>query len=254
MTANGAKVAGVNFTDNPAPVAPAITTQPANQTVTAGQTATFTVVAGGTAPLSYQWQKSGGNIAGATSNSYTTAATTTADSGSAVLGVVTNTAVAPTITTQPANQTVTAGQTATFTVVAGGTAPLSYQWQKSGVNIAGATSNSYTTSATTTADSGSTFLVVVTNTAGTVTSAAGTLTVSAAPVAPTITTQPANQTVTAGQTATFTVVAGGTAPLSYQWQKSGVNIAGATSNSYTTSATTTADSGSTFLVVVTNTA
>src|SRR5260370_4556771 len=57
MTVNGANVAGVNFTDNPAPVAPAITTQPANQTVTAGQTATFTVVAGGTAPLSYQWQE-----------------------------------------------------------------------------------------------------------------------------------------------------------------------------------------------------
>src|SRR5713101_4870172 len=55
----------------------------------------------------------------------------------------TNTASSPTITTQPANQTVTAGQTASFTVVAGGTAPLSYQWQKNGVNIAGATSSSY---------------------------------------------------------------------------------------------------------------
>jgi hypothetical protein len=162
--------------------------------------------------------------------------------------------VAPTITTQPANQTVTAGQTVTFTVVAGGTAPLSYQWQKNGVSIAGATSSSYTTPATTTADSGSSFTVVVSNSAGTVTSAAATLTVNAAPVAPTITTQPANQTVTAGQTVTFTVVAGGTAPLSYQWQKNGVNIAGATSSSYTTPATMTSDSGSTFRVVVTNSA
>src|SRR6266404_5914933 len=89
--------------------------------------------------------------------------------------------VAPTITTQPANQTVTAGQTASFTVVAGGTAPLSYQWQKSGVNIAGAISASYTTPVTTTADSGSTFRAVVTNTAGTVTSTAATLTVNAVP-------------------------------------------------------------------------
>src|SRR5207245_6125254 len=96
--------------------------------------------------------------------------------------------------------------------------------------------------------------VVVTNTAGTVTSSAATLTVNAAPVAPTISTQPANQTVTAGQTATFTVAAAGTAPLGYQWQKNGVNIAGATSASYTTPVTTTADSGSTFRVVVTNTA
>src|SRR5205823_7955964 len=120
-----------------------------------------------------------------------------------------------------ANQTVTTGQTATFAVVAGGTAPLSYQWKKNGANITGATAASYTTPVTTTADSGSTFAVVVTNTAGTVTSAAATLTVSAAAVAPTITTQPANQTVTTGQTATFTVVAAGTAPLTYQWQKNG---------------------------------
>src|SRR5204863_293067 len=108
---------------------------------------------------------------------------------------------------------------------------------------AGATAASYTTPATTTADSGSTFAVVVTNTAGTVTSAAATLTVSAAAVAPTITTQPANQTVTAGQTATFAVVAGGTAPLSYQWKKHSADLAGATAASYTTPVTTTADSG-----------
>src|SRR5207253_357213 len=121
-------------------------------------------------------------------------------------------------------------------------------------NITGATAASYTTLATTTADSGSTFAVAVTNTAGTVTSAAATLTVSAAAVAPTITTQPANQTVTAGQTATFAVVAGGTPTLSYQWQKNGARITGATAASYTTPATTTADSGSTFAVVVSNSA
>ena len=171
-----------------------------------------------------------------------------------VSGTATATAVAPTITTPPASRTVTAGQTATFTVVAAGTAPLSYQWQKSGANIAGATSASYTTPATATSDSGSTYRVVVSNSAGTVTSAAATLTVNAATVAPTITTAPASQTVTAGQTATFTVVAAGTAPLSYQWQKSGANIAGATSTSYTTPATATSDSGSTYRVVVSNSA
>src|SRR6266704_845907 len=207
VTVSGANVSGANFTDSAAAVAPTITTQPVNQTVTAGQSATFAVTAAGTAPLSYQWQKNGVNIAGATAASYTTPATTTSDSGSTFDMVVTNTAgtvtsavatltvnpapVAPTITTPPANQTVTAGQTATFTVVATGTAPLSYQWQKNGVNIAGATAASYATPVTTTSDSGSTFDVVVTNTAGTVTSAAATLTVNPAPVAPTITTPPA---------------------------------------------------------------
>src|SRR5207244_9991606 len=81
--------------------------------------------------------------------------------------------------------------------------------------------------------------VVRRNSAGTASRSASELTVNAAAVASAITTQPANQTVTAGQTATFTVVATGTAPLSYQWQKNGANLAGATSSSYTTPATRT---------------
>ena len=162
--------------------------------------------------------------------------------------------VMPAITTQPANQTVTAGQAATFMVVATGTAPLSYQWQKNGTAISGATSSSYTTPATTSSDNGAQFVVVVSNSAGSVTSNAATLTVNAAAVAPSITTQPANQTVTAGQTATFMVVATGTAPLSYQWQKNGTAISGATSSSYTTPATTSSDNGAQFVVVVSNVA
>ena len=194
-------------------------------------------------------------ISGANTNLRADAQTMTiTDDGPVWAPASTTAPIAPTITTQPANQTVTAEQTATFTVVAAGTAPLGYQWQKNGVNVAGATAASYTTPMATTADSGSAFAVVVSNTAGTVTSSAATLTVNPAPVAPTITTQPANQTVTAGQTATFTVVAAGTAPLSYRWQKNGVNIASATSASYTTPVTTTADSGSAFAVVVSNTA
>ena len=160
--------------------------------------------------------------------------------------------VAPSITAQPASQTVTVGQTASFMVLATGTAPLSYQWQKNGTAISGATSASYTTPATTSADNAAQFLVVVSNSVGSVTSTAATLTVNAAAVAPSITTQPASQTVTVGQTATFAVVATGTAPLSYRWQKNGTAISGATSASYTTPATTSADSGAQFLVVVSN--
>jgi hypothetical protein len=261
---------GATLTVTAASVAPSITTQPVGQTVTAGQTATFTVVATGTAPLAYQWQKNGANIAGANAATYTTPVTTTADSGSTFTVTVSNgtlpsptsvaatltvnaPTVAPTITTQPANQSVTAGQTATFTVVAAGTAPLAYQWQKNGANIAGATAASYTTSATTAADNGSTFTVTVSNgTLPNAVSTAATLTVTAATVAPSITTQPVSQVVTAGQTATFTVVATGTAPLAYQWQKNGAAIAGATAASYTTPATATTDSGSIFTVTVSN--
>jgi hypothetical protein len=84
----------------------------------------------------------------------------------------------PWITTQPANKTVAAGQTAKFRVKAMGTAPLSCQWRKNGVNITGATNFSYTTPATTAADNGSLFSVVVSNTAGSVTSNNATLTVN----------------------------------------------------------------------------
>ena len=78
------------------------------------------------------------------------------------------------------------------------------------------------------------------------------LTVTAAASAPTITQQPSNQTVNVGQTATFSVTATGSAPLSYQWKKGGTAIAGATAATYTTPATTSADNASTFLVVVSN--
>ena len=91
----------------------------------------------------------------------------------------------PSITTQPANQTVNVGQTATFSVTANGTAPLSYQWQKGGVAISGATSASYTTPATQLSDSGTTFTVTVTNAAGSVPSNAATLTVTATGIPPT---------------------------------------------------------------------
>jgi Immunoglobulin domain len=87
-------------------------------------------------------------------------------------------AIAPSITTQPVSLTVTAGQTATFSVAASGTAPLSYQWQKNGTAMSGATSSSYTTPATTNSDNGAQFTVIVSNASGSATSNAATLTVS----------------------------------------------------------------------------
>jgi outer membrane protein assembly factor BamB len=79
-------------------------------------------------------------------------------------------ATAPMITTQPTNVAVTIGKTATFTVVASGTDPLTYQWQKDGTAIAGASAASYTTPAVTVTDDGAMFAVVVTNSAGSATS------------------------------------------------------------------------------------
>ena len=160
----------------------------------------------------------------------------------------------PSIITQPTNEAVAVGQAATFTVTATGTAPLQYQWQKNATNITGATASSYTTPATTTADGGSSFRAIVTNAAGHVTSTSAALTVTAAAVAPTITTQPANQSVQVGRTATFTVVATGTAPLAYQWRKGSSNIQGATSATYTTAAAIATDNGAQYSAVVSNSA
>ena len=246
---------------------PTITAQPQDQTVAAGSTATFTVTASGSAPLSYQWSKSGTAISGATGASYTTPATVSGDTGATFTVLVTNSAGSqtsnpatltvdspPLITTQPQNQSVTAGAAATFGVVATGTAPLAYQWLKSNVAISGATGSTYTTPVTTSADNNSTFAVTVSNSAGSQTSRAATLTVTAAAVAPTIVTQPQNQTVMVGSMATFSVLASGTAPLSYQWSKNGAAILNATGASYTTPATANGDNGAMFTVTVSNAA
>src|SRR5437667_863883 len=91
---------------------------------------------------------------------------------------------APRIVVPPASQTVTSGQTASFSVTATGAAPLSYQWNKNGAAISGAISDTYTTPATTSSDNGAQFVVVVSNVAGNVTSNAATLTVNAAGTMP----------------------------------------------------------------------
>jgi hypothetical protein len=253
-------------------VTPSITVQPADQSIKVGDAATFSVVAAGSVPLFYQWHKNGAAIAGATAADYTTPAVIPDNDGDAFGVIISNSAgatassnarlsvtasaIAPAITSEPSDASMTVGQTATFSVVASGTAPLSYQWQKNGTAIAGATSASYSTTAATTADNGASFAVVVSNSVGSATSRSAKLTVAApgGPVAPSITVQPADQSIRAGQTATYSVTAAGTAPLSYQWQKNGTAIAGATSASYTTPAATTADNGATFAVVVSNSA
>ncbi len=88
-------------------------------------------------------------------------------------------ATMPSIQAQPTDQSVSEGQSATFSVTAAGTAPLSYQWNKGTTFISGATDASYTTPATVARDSGATFAVVVTNAAGSATSIPATLTVIA---------------------------------------------------------------------------
>jgi len=112
---------------------------------------------------------------------------------------------APRITVQPANATVSVGQMATFSVTAAGTAPLSYQWQKNKANISGATAASYTTPATTSGDNGAKFDVVVSNSAGSMTSGTAMLTVNPAGVTlKSIAVTPMSPSIVAGNTQQFT--------------------------------------------------
>lgn len=250
----------------PAPdeVAPVITTQPADQEVNEGTTATLSVAASSKAPLTYQWKRGGTDVAGATQATYTTPLLTPEDDGAQYAVLVSNgrgsrlSAAAtlrvkrrPAITTQPASTTVTEGQAATFTVVASGATPLSYQWRRNGATITGATQASYTTPATILSDSGAQFTVVVTNSAGSATSSVATLTVLAGAVAPAITGQPSAATVTEGQAASFTVAATGTAPLSYQWYKDATPVSGGTQATLAFAAAQASDAG-TYKVAVSN--
>lgn len=130
-------------------------------------------------------------------------------------------AVAPSITAHPAAVTVTEAQPATFAVTAAGTAPLAFQWRRGSNDIAGATSATFTLPATTLADNGASFAVVVSNSAGTVTSNAAPLTVNAQSVAPLISAQPSAAAVTVGGTATFSVAASGTPAPTLQWSIAG---------------------------------
>ena len=140
---------------------------------------------------------------------------------------------APVITTQPVSANVNLNGTATFSVVATGFPTPTYQWKKGGNDITG--NASATTATLTLTNSQLTdedgYTVVVTNASGSATSTpAATLTVY---VLPAITTQPVAQTILAGQTATFSVVATGKPAPTYQWRRNGTALSGATAATLT---------------------
>jgi hypothetical protein len=212
-----------------------------------GVTSSVSLAPGKTQPLQVEFApKAGGSSSGSlvVASDASNPALTLPLSGTSTAG--------PSITTEPANQSVAVGQKATFDVIATGSGTLTYQWQKNAIAIAGATSASYTTPANTNTDNGASFTVTVSDAAGSAASSAATLAVTAAPVAPSITGQPLSKSVTAGQTATFAVTATGTATLAYQWKKNGAAISGATSASYTTPAASSSDSGASFIATVSN--
>ena len=155
----------------------------------------------------------------------------------------------PTITSQPLSRTNIAGTTATFTVTSGGTSP-NYQWFKDSSPISGAILPTLTLTNVQDADAAA-YMVVLTNSAGNVTSAPpATLTVIDPP---TITSQPLSQQPLLGSSVSFTVSLNGTPPFKYQWRFNGVAILDGTNAIYMISSVATNNNGN-YSVAVTNVA
>ena len=279
---NGVIMVG-NNSDILAAGVPTIATQPQNTTAKAGSSATLSALAAGSpTAVTYAWTRNGTPV-GANSPTLTIPVVATTDAGAYVLtatnafGTATSASatltvtLAPVITTQPADVTVTSGLVATFTVVASGTPTPTYQWKftnssnvttnlangtTAGTTIAGATSATLTLSNVQPAAAG-TYTVVATNTISstvfTDTSAGANLTVNVLPV---VTTAPANTSVVAGGTANFSFVANpaGTPTPTYQWRLNGLNIPSATAATLALSNVPLSSNGAAITVALTNAA
>jgi uncharacterized repeat protein (TIGR03803 family) len=170
------------------------------------------------------------------------------------------TSFSPQITSQPGNQSVFVGATVSFNVSVLGGVPLFYHWQKNGIdladggNISGSHSRILTLTNVALSDAGS-YSVIVSNSSSTATSASALLAVTSSP--PYFVSQPINQTLAPGATATLAVTALGNLPLSYRWQRNGINLAdggtvsGSSSNVLTLTNVTETNNG-TYVVVATN--
>lgn len=170
----------------PPVAAPVIATQPANQTVLEGAAATFAVSATGTAPISYQWSKGGVVLPGATSASYTTAASALADSGASFSVTVSNAggtvASSPAILTVHANPAIASFTATPANLTAGSSATLSFVFTggtgRIDNGVGAVTSGS---SVTVTPAASTTYTLTVDNGFGTSRTATATVTVAAAP-------------------------------------------------------------------------
>ncbi len=247
----------------PGATSASVSIDPQDQSALVGQDVTFSVLASGTLPLGYQWYGNTNNtntlLTDATNATLTLTNVQLTDAGSylavvsnaygsatsAVAQLTVNVPVVPSITAQPQDQTnLLPGATATFSVIAGGSEPLNYQWYyNTNSLLTNATDSVLTINNVQPANAG-VYSVVVNNLAGSMTRSNVVLMVNTNPVAPVFTSQPASQVVVVGGTAIFTAVAAGTAPISYQWSKNGVPVSGATSSTLTLTNVQTTDDGS----------
>jgi hypothetical protein len=237
-----------------------IAVQPLDVYVSLLGIATFDVTAVSGTTMTYQWTKNGTNIPGAVGSIYIISNVQMSDQGSYAVRItngggtvvssnatLTVNNAPPTISSQPQSVAVTNDGSATFSVQAVGTAPLTYQWSFNGTNISGATSATLALAHVRATNAGN-YTVTVKNGSGTSVSSAASLTVN---LPPGIATQPQTQGAIVGQGVTFGVVATGMAPLSYQWRFNDVPLAGATNATLSLNNVKGSNAGN-YQVVVTN--
>ncbi len=226
-----------------------------------GQTISLSVVATGSPTPSFKWKKNGTEISGAKSATLILSNLQPANAGTYSV-VITNIAgtvssspalvtvnTPPKITTKPVGRTVIAGQTASLSVVASGTPSPTLQWLKNGAPVANATAATLTFASVQPTDAGS-YVAVVSNPLGTVSSSAAVLIVN---VTPAFSVQPVGGTFSMGQTVSLSVTATGTPTPTLQWKKNGTEIGGAKSATLTLSNIQPANAGN-YTVVATNAA
>lgn len=202
----------------PKAVSPAILAGPENQVLQEGDDAVFSVTATGTAPLHYQWLYEGAPIPNANSSTYTRASVLPAYAGNYsvlitnIAGRVTSTnalltvAQPPTITSAPQPQDIRVGQKLLLTVSASGTQPMSYRWFFNGVIIPDATTSTLTLPSATTNHTGS-YIVGISNLAGTVSSPAVLVTVHPVPTAEVLLTENSVSITATGDPGTYLIEA-----------------------------------------------
>ena len=247
-----------------------INQQPANQTVFEGENASFSVTASGEGNLTYQWFANDVAIANATDNTLSLNTLAISDTGtnysvevSDSSGSVTSEsatltveAVEPevilSISQQPADQTVSEGENVSFSVTASGEGNLTYQWFANDVAIPNAINSLLSLNAVAISDNGTNYSVDVTDSSGSVTSESAILTVEAVEpeVILSISQQPADQTVSEGESASFSVTASGEGNLTYQWFANDVAIANATDNTLSLNTLAISDTGTNYSVEV----
>lgn len=257
-----------SFGGGPPTTLPAITQEPIDDTVIAGETAKFTVAASGSAPLAYQWRRKGDTTVLSSAAELTLPATTLPQDNEIYQCIVKNSTgqdtsreatlrvlpvpVPARITTEPVDAAVIEGTTANFSLQAVGDTTLVYRWRKVGDTTVLSSVASLALANTVLAQDSTLYQCIVSNGAGSDTSRPAQLRVLAKPVPALITREPRDSTVYVTEKVSFSVGAQGDRPLAFQWRRKGDTTVLSSDSVLTIAATALAQDSALYQCIVSN--